>query len=205
MLRRGLTLEPCLPPTGERAAGRGRLDSRDQARRLPDPGAPARAQRAPRHAQRPRPRGPFPPLIAEAIEALPIRSCVVDGEAIVCDDCGLAVFELIRKARRTQPPADLSAMDGYAVRSRRHENPPDLPPRQAPVQMAAWPRLRRSLSAARATSRTRPYVPLSHAAGLVLAYPLPPVHRDQRMIHPGCEREVTHSEPVSRGSFRRRP
>ena len=59
------------------------------------------------------------PLIAEAIEALPIRSCVVDGEAIVCDDCGLAVFELIRKARRTQPPADLSAMDGYAVRSRR--------------------------------------------------------------------------------------
>ena len=58
--RRGLTLEPCLPPTGERAAGRGRLDSRDQARRLPDPGAPARAQRAPSHAQRPRPRGPFP-------------------------------------------------------------------------------------------------------------------------------------------------
>jgi bifunctional non-homologous end joining protein LigD len=36
------------------------------------------------------------PLIAEAIEALPIKSCVVDGEAIVCDGDGLAVFDLIR-------------------------------------------------------------------------------------------------------------
>jgi bifunctional non-homologous end joining protein LigD len=36
------------------------------------------------------------PLAAEAIEALPIRSCVIDGEAIVCDDNGLAVFDLIR-------------------------------------------------------------------------------------------------------------
>jgi bifunctional non-homologous end joining protein LigD len=31
-----------------------------------------------------------------AIEALPVKSCVVDGEAIVCDDDGLAVFDLIR-------------------------------------------------------------------------------------------------------------
>jgi bifunctional non-homologous end joining protein LigD len=36
------------------------------------------------------------PIIAEAIEALPIRSCVIDGEAIVCGDGGLAVFDLIR-------------------------------------------------------------------------------------------------------------
>ena len=34
------------------------------------------------------------PRIAEAIEALPVRSCVVDGEAIVCDDGGLVVFDL---------------------------------------------------------------------------------------------------------------
>jgi hypothetical protein len=33
------------------------------------------------------------PLIADAIEALPVRSCVVDREAIVCD--GVAVFDLI--------------------------------------------------------------------------------------------------------------
>jgi bifunctional non-homologous end joining protein LigD len=29
------------------------------------------------------------PLIVEAIEALPVKSCVVDGEAIVCDGDGL--------------------------------------------------------------------------------------------------------------------
>jgi bifunctional non-homologous end joining protein LigD len=37
------------------------------------------------------------PLVTKAIEALPIRSCVSDGEAIVCDDNGLAVFDLIRR------------------------------------------------------------------------------------------------------------
>jgi bifunctional non-homologous end joining protein LigD len=36
------------------------------------------------------------PLAAEAVAALPVRSCVIDAEAIVCDDNGLAVFELIR-------------------------------------------------------------------------------------------------------------
>src|ERR1700757_1875575 len=41
----------------------------------------------------------FPPA-AEAIAALPVRSCVIDGEAIVCDDSGLAVFDLIRGLSR---------------------------------------------------------------------------------------------------------
>jgi bifunctional non-homologous end joining protein LigD len=27
---------------------------------------------------------------------LPVRSCLIDGEAIVCDENGLAMFELIR-------------------------------------------------------------------------------------------------------------
>jgi bifunctional non-homologous end joining protein LigD len=34
------------------------------------------------------------PLAAEAVAALPVRSCVIDGEEIVCDDGGLAVFDL---------------------------------------------------------------------------------------------------------------
>jgi hypothetical protein len=38
------------------------------------------------------------PLIADAIEAPPVRSCVVDEEAIVCDGDGLAV-DLIRSNR----------------------------------------------------------------------------------------------------------
>jgi bifunctional non-homologous end joining protein LigD len=36
------------------------------------------------------------PLVASAVSALPARSCLIDGEAIVCDENGLAVFELIR-------------------------------------------------------------------------------------------------------------
>jgi bifunctional non-homologous end joining protein LigD len=37
----------------------------------------------------------FPSALA-AVAALPIKSCVIDAEAIVCDDDGLAVFNLIR-------------------------------------------------------------------------------------------------------------
>src|SRR6516225_6330709 len=36
------------------------------------------------------------PLVASAVSALPARSCLIDGEAIVCDENGLAVFDLIR-------------------------------------------------------------------------------------------------------------
>ena len=34
------------------------------------------------------------PLIAAAVSALASDSCVIDGEAIVCDDNGLSVFDL---------------------------------------------------------------------------------------------------------------
>jgi bifunctional non-homologous end joining protein LigD len=36
------------------------------------------------------------PLVVAAVATLPARSCLIDGEAIVSDDSGLAVFELIR-------------------------------------------------------------------------------------------------------------
>src|SRR5215831_4091390 len=36
------------------------------------------------------------PFIAMAVAKLPVRSCLIDGEAIVCDEDGLADFELIR-------------------------------------------------------------------------------------------------------------
>jgi bifunctional non-homologous end joining protein LigD len=39
------------------------------------------------------------PLAAAAVTALPGRSFLIDGEAIVTDDSGLAVFELIRRQR----------------------------------------------------------------------------------------------------------
>jgi bifunctional non-homologous end joining protein LigD len=36
------------------------------------------------------------PLIVEAVEALPVRSCVIDGEAVACDGQGLSIFEKLR-------------------------------------------------------------------------------------------------------------
>src|SRR5215472_2923202 len=36
------------------------------------------------------------PYMAAALELLPVRSCMIDGEAIVCDESGLAIFKLIR-------------------------------------------------------------------------------------------------------------
>ena len=36
------------------------------------------------------------PLIRMAIALLPAKSCLIDGEAIVCNEAGLAVFDLIR-------------------------------------------------------------------------------------------------------------
>jgi ATP-dependent DNA ligase len=37
------------------------------------------------------------PLAAAAIRKLPVRSCLIDDEAIVRDDNGLAVFDLLRR------------------------------------------------------------------------------------------------------------
>jgi bifunctional non-homologous end joining protein LigD len=40
------------------------------------------------------------PLIVEAVNALKVRSCLIDGEAVACDENGLAVFELLREKRQ---------------------------------------------------------------------------------------------------------
>jgi bifunctional non-homologous end joining protein LigD len=40
------------------------------------------------------------PLAAAAVAALPVHSCSIDGEAIVCAGKGLAVFQFIRNYRR---------------------------------------------------------------------------------------------------------
>ena len=50
------------------------------------------------------------PLVVQAVAALPIHSCLIDGEAIVGDATGLAVFSLIR-SYRNGPRATLCAFD----------------------------------------------------------------------------------------------
>jgi bifunctional non-homologous end joining protein LigD len=37
------------------------------------------------------------PLIVEAVNMLKVRSCLIDGEAVVCEENGLAVFERLRQ------------------------------------------------------------------------------------------------------------
>ena len=39
------------------------------------------------------------PLIVETLAGLRARSCIIDGEAVTCDDSGVASFELIRQQR----------------------------------------------------------------------------------------------------------
>ena len=60
------------------------------------------------------------PFIAMAISKLPARSCLIDGEAIVTGDDGLAVFELIRRqrygGRAVLCAFDLLELDGQDLR-----------------------------------------------------------------------------------------
>ena len=51
------------------------------------------------------------PLAAAAVAALSARSCLIDGEAIVTDQKGLAVFDLIRAGRQPSAAAVLCAFD----------------------------------------------------------------------------------------------
>jgi bifunctional non-homologous end joining protein LigD len=57
-----------------------------------------------------------------AVGKLPVRSCLIDGEAIVCDENGLAVFELIRRngngdgERAVLCAFDLLELDGKDLR-----------------------------------------------------------------------------------------
>jgi bifunctional non-homologous end joining protein LigD len=50
------------------------------------------------------------PQIVEAVRSLPVQSCVIDREAIVTDDKGLAVFDLLRE-HRLHVDAELCAFD----------------------------------------------------------------------------------------------
>jgi bifunctional non-homologous end joining protein LigD len=60
------------------------------------------------------------PFIAIAVSNLPVRSCVIDGEAVVCDEDGLAVFDLIRRndtvTNAEHCAFDLLELDGRDLR-----------------------------------------------------------------------------------------
>jgi bifunctional non-homologous end joining protein LigD len=60
------------------------------------------------------------PLAVDAVTALSVKSCVIDAEAIVCDDDGLAVFNLIRghgrNGRAVLCAFDLLELNGDDIR-----------------------------------------------------------------------------------------
>ena len=51
------------------------------------------------------------PAVVRAVEQLDIGSCLIDGEIVVCDEQGLAVFDLLRHGSRVKQQAHLFAFD----------------------------------------------------------------------------------------------
>jgi bifunctional non-homologous end joining protein LigD len=60
------------------------------------------------------------PAIVEAVNALMVRSCLLDGEAVACDKRGLAVFERLRSKPTGEHifmyAFDLLELDGQDLR-----------------------------------------------------------------------------------------
>jgi bifunctional non-homologous end joining protein LigD len=60
------------------------------------------------------------PLIVEAVNRLKARSCLIDGEAVACDDNGVAVFARLRRKREGRHvflyAFDLLELDGEDLR-----------------------------------------------------------------------------------------
>ena len=50
------------------------------------------------------------PLIVEAVNHLRVRSVLIDGEVVCCDESGVAAFHMLRR-RRNEPQAFLYAFD----------------------------------------------------------------------------------------------
>ena len=50
------------------------------------------------------------PLVVEAVNHLKVRSCLIDGEVVCCDEKGVAAFQLLRH-RRNELKAILYALD----------------------------------------------------------------------------------------------
>ncbi len=61
--------------------------------------------------------------VAEALERVLEHAAPLPAEEVPLSAAAGRVLAYAVKARRTQPPADVSAMDGYAVRASRRRRP----------------------------------------------------------------------------------
>ena len=125
MLRRRLTLEPCLPRSAkEPPAGPGWIYE------IKHDGFRILARRDAKGIRLFTRNGydftaRFPKIV-EAVGSLGVRSCVIDGEAIVVDERGLSVFDALRYRIRDHAAVlcafDLIELDGEDLRGARLEN-----------------------------------------------------------------------------------
>ena len=47
------------------------------------------------------------PLVVEAVNHLKVRSCLIDGEVVCCDERGLAAFHVLRTAGTSRRPSSM--------------------------------------------------------------------------------------------------
>jgi bifunctional non-homologous end joining protein LigD len=112
-------VEPCLPsPAKAPPSGSGWIhEIKHDGFRILARRGPAGVQLITRNGNDLTHRFPF---IEMAVKSLPVRSCLIDGEAIVCDEDGVAVFELIRGHRTVESAVhcafDLLELDGEDLR-----------------------------------------------------------------------------------------
>jgi bifunctional non-homologous end joining protein LigD len=119
MLSRSPFIEPCLPSPAERPPS-----GSDWIHEIKHDGYRLMAQRDPAGIRLLTRNGynwaTRYPLIIQAVSALKVRSCLIDGEAVACDDRGLAVFEWLRRKRQRQHvflyAFDLLELDGQDLR-----------------------------------------------------------------------------------------
>jgi bifunctional non-homologous end joining protein LigD len=112
-------IEPCLPrPAKQPPSGRGWLhEIKHDGFRIMARRADGRVRLLTRKGNNFASR--FPQIVA-AVTLLPVQSCLIDGEAVVCDENGLAVFDLIRGYRHDTAAVlcafDLIELDGKDLR-----------------------------------------------------------------------------------------
>src|SRR5258707_15162963 len=101
------------------------------------------------------------PLIAEALTGLRSRSCIIDGEAVACDDNGVASFDRIRHRHHDSDAFlyafDLIELNGDNLRRDRSRS-------ARPRSHLSWPRpvlAFDSTSTSRATDRPCSHTPAS--------------------------------------------
>src|SRR5215468_11191423 len=89
-------IEPCLPSSAERPPA-----GPDWVHEIKHDGYRLMARRDPTGIRLLTRNGhdwaPRYPLIVEAVDRLKVRSCLVDGEAVACDENGLVVFQRLRR------------------------------------------------------------------------------------------------------------